>query len=252
MIEAPLEAQAKLFAALSKAQQAVGNAHKNRKGQVGQNREYKYADLDAVDDAIGTSLTDNGLAIVPIPGVYADGTQGVTIYIVHEDGGWIREPASIPCKADSQGAGSGLTYIRRYILVNILLIVVDDDDGRGAMPRRDTPLTAAAREMVAPSSTAAFDDPQAPRQAGLGSLTLAQMEGLRFNTKFPSLGILGGYLQNGPPAPPTDQAVRAWSEANPGADGIVLLRAAASYAVEKGTGKLREDAQKWLATEAAK
>jgi len=247
MIET-IEAQGALFAALSRAQGTVQKAHKNSKGQIGQNRNYKYASLDDIDAAIGNSLVDNGLAIIPIPGVFTEGTQQVTIYIGHEGGGFIREVASIPCKADSQGAGSGLTYIRRYILVNILLMVTEDDDGKGAMPRQggysDSPDNEPPRASY--EATLPFNEEREmlPRNTASGDVNPSTVEALIKNTGFPHKGILGAYLKEkdmltGYRA----EDIAAWLSDNAGASGEELLFAAAAYGAEKLDGEFRDKAE---------
>jgi len=247
MIET-IEAQGALFAALSRAQGTVQKAHKNSKGQIGQNRNYKYASLDDIDAAIGNSLVDNGLAIIPIPGVFTEGTQQVTIYIGHEGGGFIREVASIPCKADSQGAGSGLTYIRRYILVNILLMVTEDDDGKGAMPRQGGYSDAPDNEPPRASyeATLPFNEEREmlPRSAASGDVNPSTVEALIKNTGFPHKGILGAYLKEkdmltGYRA----EDIAAWLSDNAGASGEELLFAAAAYGAEKLDGEFRDKAE---------
>jgi len=245
MIET-IEAQGALFAALSRAQGTVQKAHKNSKGQIGQNRNYKYASLDDIDAAIGNSLVDNGLAIIPIPGVFTEGTQQVTIYIGHEGGGFIREVASIPCKADSQGAGSGLTYIRRYILVNILLMVTEDDDGKGAMPRQggysDAPDNEPPRTSYEP--TEVFMGTTSRGVSVGGDVNPSTVEALIKNTGFPHKGILGAYLKEkdmltGYRA----EDIAAWLSDNAGASGEELLFAAAAYGAEKLDGEFRDKAE---------
>jgi len=260
MIET-IEAQGALFAALSRAQGTVQKAHKNSKGQIGQNRNYKYASLDDIDAAIGNSLVDNGLAIIPIPGLFTEGTQQVTIYIGHEGGGFIREVASIPCKADSQGAGSGLTYIRRYILVNILLMVTEDDDGKGAMPRQggysDSPDNEPPRASYEPTgadfaierairnpSPAAIANASEAIRNELNPTNPSMVEALIKNTGFPHKGILGAYLKEkdmltGYRA----EDIAAWLSDNEGASGEELLFAAAAYGAEKLDGEFRDKAE---------
>lgn len=247
MIET-IEAQGALFAALSRAQGTVQKAHKNSKGQIGQNRNYKYASLDDIDAAIGNSLVDNGLAIIPIPGVFTEGTQQVTIYIGHEGGGFIREVASIPCKADSQGAGSGLTYIRRYILVNILLMVTEDDDGKGAMPRQggysDSPDNEPPRASYDASLPFNEEREMLPRNTASGDVNPSTVEALIKNTGFPHKGILGAYLKEkdmlvGYRA----EDIAAWLSDNAGASGEELLFAAAAYGAEKLDGEFRDKAE---------
>jgi len=254
MIET-IETQGALFAALSRAQGAVQKAHKTSKGQIGQNRNYTYASLDDIDAAIGNALVDNGLSIIPIPGIYVDGTQQVTIYIGHESGGFIRETASIPCKGDSQGAGSGLTYIRRYILVNILLMVTEDDDGKGAMPQNrpqntrqsgysDAPDAVASRGSYDASLPFNEEREMLPRNTASGDVNPSTVEALIKNTGFPHKGILGAYLKEkdmltGYRA----EDIAAWLSDNAGASGEELLFAAAAYGAEKLDGEFRDKAE---------
>ena len=86
------------------------------------------------------------------------------------------------------------------------------------------------------------------RQPDLGTLTGNQIRALISNTKFPSSGIVGAYLKNdGVLGPIIDAQVEAWSSDNEGADGMVLLRAAASYASANLKGEISERAKAWLA-----
>jgi hypothetical protein len=53
---------------------------------------------------------------------------------VHTSGEWIEQEMSVPVtKPDAQGAGSALTYMRRYALAAFVGIVQADDDGNAAV-----------------------------------------------------------------------------------------------------------------------
>ena len=97
--------------------------------------ESKYADLESVWDSCRNLLADNGLAIMQFPGLYSelDKSMSLTTIISHKSGEWISQEMSVPVtKPDAQGAGSALTYMRRYALAAVVGVVQADDDGNAA------------------------------------------------------------------------------------------------------------------------
>jgi ERF superfamily len=95
----------------------------------------KYADLESVWDACRSLLADNGLAVMQFPGLYTDHdkSMSLTTIISHKSGEYISQEMSVPVtKADAQGAGSALTYMRRYALAAVVGVVQADDDGNAA------------------------------------------------------------------------------------------------------------------------
>jgi len=101
----------------------------------------KYADLESVWDACRDLLSDNGLAVVQLPGEYFEGTMALTTIITHSSGEWISQQMSLPVgkpdrdgvvKVDAQAAGSAITYMRRYALAAAIGVVQADDDGNAA------------------------------------------------------------------------------------------------------------------------
>ena len=95
----------------------------------------KYADLESVWDACRTLLAENGLAVMQFPGLYTDHdkSMSLTTIISHKSGEYISQEMSVPVtKADAQGAGSALTYMRRYALAAVVGVVQADDDGNAA------------------------------------------------------------------------------------------------------------------------
>jgi hypothetical protein len=58
--------------------------------------------------------------------------------IVHESGEWIEGSFEIPLgKTDPQGAGSAISYARRYALMAALNMPAVDDDGNAASKRQE-------------------------------------------------------------------------------------------------------------------
>ena len=93
----------------------------------------KYADLESVWDSCRNLLSQNGLAVMQFPGEYYDGTMHLTTILTHKSGEWIGQDMSVPVtKPDAQGAGSALTYMRRYALAAVVGVVQADDDGNAA------------------------------------------------------------------------------------------------------------------------
>ncbi|MBJ8031122.1 ERF family protein [Bacillus cereus group sp. N21] len=108
----------------------------------------KYAPLDVVINTVKPILTKYGLSFMQ-----STGSEGESIIIstmlLHESGEWIEsEPLTLPAYQikgggvkdfTAQGAGSGITYGRRYSLTALLGISSeDDDDGNGVSHGKDS------------------------------------------------------------------------------------------------------------------
>lgn len=81
--------------------------------------------------------------------------------IVHVDSGeWVQNQVQVPLdKSTSQGAGSALTYGRRYGAGAILALVADpDDDGEGSMSRKRNGNTKTAPVAELPNPNAKIDN----------------------------------------------------------------------------------------------
>ena len=93
----------------------------------------KYADLESVWDACRSLLAENGLCVMQFPGEFIDGCMSLNTILSHSSGEWIGQEMSVPVtKPDAQGAGSALTYMRRYALAAVVGVVQADDDGNAA------------------------------------------------------------------------------------------------------------------------
>jgi len=89
----------------------------------------KYAPLNDVLNLVRPILTKHGLSVLQSPS--GDGEFiTVTTLITHESGEWIEsDPLTLKAdKATAQGAGSAITYARRYALSAMLGISSEDDD----------------------------------------------------------------------------------------------------------------------------
>jgi hypothetical protein len=123
-----------LGTALAKAQAVMQPAAKDAANPFFKS---KYADLPSVWDAIREPLTKNGLSVVQLPTNAEPGRVGLSTMLLHASGEFILSVASMKLvKDDPQGAGSGLTYLRRYMLAAAVGVVADEDDDANAATHR--------------------------------------------------------------------------------------------------------------------
>jgi len=167
------EGIAKLAAALVKVACQIENPHKNSTNPAFRSR---YADLAEIINTARTLLAEHGVVVVQSPGM--DGACAtVETMLLHESGEWIRGVAACPLqKADPQGVGSAITYLRRYSLAAMLGLAQEDDDGNAGSAR---PTARAAQPAPAPKPTAT---PEAVRKriesaALAGAITEAEAAG---------------------------------------------------------------------------
>lgn len=86
----------------------------------------RYASLSNILDAIQIPLEESGLTFSQFP----TGDSGLTTILIHAESGEYMMSNYImhPIKNDPQGAGSVITYQRRYALGAVLGLNIDDDD----------------------------------------------------------------------------------------------------------------------------
>ena len=140
-----------LATALAKAQGQIESASKDKSNPAFKS---KYADINSLRDVIRQPLADNDLSIVQLArmnGTYAE----VETMLLHKSGEFIAETLRMPIeKMTSHGAGSALTYCRRYSLSAMLNLAAEDDDGNAAADLSSQP----ARSYVAPKARITFED----------------------------------------------------------------------------------------------
>jgi hypothetical protein len=121
-----------LAKALSKAQSVLEGSLKDAKNPFFKS---SYSTLSSVWDACRTPLSDNGLSVVQTSAFLPDHPDMVCIetMLCHSSGEWVKGTLAVkPVKADPQGVGSAITYLRRYSLQSIVGIAPEDDDGNAA------------------------------------------------------------------------------------------------------------------------
>lgn len=118
--------QETLHQALAKAQSEMPLVKKTENNPFFKS---KYAGLPSILEVILPVLHSNGLYI--IQGPITEGERiGIKTEIVHAESGDSVESSFTMAlsKNDPQGAGSAITYARRYALVSMLGLNVDEDD----------------------------------------------------------------------------------------------------------------------------
>ena len=133
-----------LAAALCKAQGVMGGAVKDKN-----NPFYKssYSDMGSVIQAIKEEFATNGLSYTQFP-IEDGGRIGVETILMHESGEWMANSFTVNLtKQDAQGAGSAITYARRYALQAIAGIPSEDDDGNAASQGNKTAAKPSKRQM---------------------------------------------------------------------------------------------------------
>lgn len=93
----------------------------------------KYVSLDSLLSTVRPQLAENGLSFIQIPSSTNE-VVAITTLLMHESGEWIEsDPFYMKVeKQTPQGAGSAVTYGRRYSLSAILGVAWEtDDDGDG-------------------------------------------------------------------------------------------------------------------------
>jgi len=123
-----------LAIALTMAQADMGGAIKDSNNPFFKS---SYADLTSVIKAIKEPFAKYGLSFVQFP-ITSDGGKGIGVstMLIHSSGQWIQGEFLLPMeKVTPQGAGSAITYARRYALQAMAGIPAVDDDAEIAMVR---------------------------------------------------------------------------------------------------------------------
>lgn len=117
--------------ALLKAQTEMSNP---KKGATNPFFKSKYADLNAVREAVIPILNANGIVVLQ-PIVNIENKNFVQTILLHESGEKMESLTEIIYNKinDAQAQGSGISYARRYSLQSFVCVGADDDDGQKAV-----------------------------------------------------------------------------------------------------------------------
>ena len=118
-----------LAVALNKAQGELGGASLSSDNPF---YKSKYANMAEVIRAVKEPLANNGLSYMQFP-IEENGRIGVETIMMHSSGEWMSNSFTVQLsKQDAQGAGSAITYCRRYSLQSVVGCPAYDDDGNSA------------------------------------------------------------------------------------------------------------------------
>jgi len=107
----------------------------------------RYASLPAMLDAVRPILAKHGLAAVQLAVSEPDGRVGVETILLHASGQYLASRILVmPTKGDPQGAGSALTYCRRYALAAALGIPAAPAEQRQPQPPATRPQNGVISE----------------------------------------------------------------------------------------------------------
>jgi hypothetical protein len=134
--------------ALLKAQSEMSNP---KKGATNPFFKSKYADLNAIREAVIPVLNSNGISVLQ-PIVHTDGKNFVKTILLHESGELMDSLTEIVYNKlnDAQAQGSGISYARRYALQSFVCVGADDDDGQKAVQNKPN----ATKEVMQKAKTA--------------------------------------------------------------------------------------------------
>lgn len=125
--------------ALLKAQSEMSNP---KKGATNPFFKSKYADLNAIREAVIPTLNENGISVLQ-PIVHVEGKNFVKTILLHESGELMDSLTEIIYNKqnDAQAQGSGISYARRYALQSFVCVGADDDDGQKAVQQKPNATT---------------------------------------------------------------------------------------------------------------
>ena len=123
------EAHKKLVAALAKARGEIPSVPMDKtvdyvSKRTGERVHYSFASLDSISKSITEPLAEHGLVLEC---VFNDRT--IVVLLSHEDGGVHLSWLPLPDEADIKDLATQITMRRRYLTVQLIAIVADEDTG---------------------------------------------------------------------------------------------------------------------------
>jgi hypothetical protein len=156
----------KISAALNRAQKNMGNAVKDSANPFFRS---KYADINAIREAIMPSLLAEGITVLQPP-AHVEGKNFIETVLVHESGEFLASlnEVIVAKQNDPQSYLAAQTYTRRGALQAFLNVGADDDDGNTANGRTETKSvrSAVASTPAAPKAEEKKEAAPAPVAAG--------------------------------------------------------------------------------------
>lgn len=143
----PEEMAADLVAALGELAEIVADDV-----AVTKTYSYRYASLGAVMRVVRPVLARHRLGVSQEVASSASGYVSVVTKLLHTSGALYVSPTlAMQVQPDPQQLGSVITYLRRYQLVALLGLAVEDDDGRTVSEAAQTQAQRRARRVPLPT-----------------------------------------------------------------------------------------------------
>jgi hypothetical protein len=116
---------------------AQGEMSNPKKGATNPFFKSKYADLNAIREAVIPVLNSHGISVLQ-PIVHFENKNFVKTILLHESGEFLESLTEIIYNKqnDAQAQGSGISYARRYALQSFVCVGADDDDGQKAVQQK--------------------------------------------------------------------------------------------------------------------
>lgn len=153
---------------VARATNAMHPVSKNTTANLGEKRgSYSYANIEAVLHTVKAALQEEGVALQQPFTIKETDPPVLTVDTVLTDaetGTYIMYPGpGFPVKGDPQACGGAITYFRRYALVALFGLIVDDDDAQQATHAHKNPGNRSEAETNVRSAIAQMssDDKQA-------------------------------------------------------------------------------------------
>ena len=184
----------------------------------------KYATLNSIMDSCREALLSNGIWLCQYPVPAEPGYLGLVTKLTHaESGQWQSSLAVVPLpKADPQGVGISMTYMRRYAL-SAMLGIVTEEDTDGELPQnrsktvipQKTPIKGSQiKKDVLQRKTQADSDLSALNRTSEGLLKLPDLEGITYQV-VPAQNGQQGIVARGDTVPQKDSLMAAGFKWNP-------------------------------------
>lgn len=138
--------------ALVKARNKMTAVHKDASNP---HFKSKFASLEAITESVMPHLIANGVTVLQGAGQQDDAGVEVVTRLLHVSGQWIETGIRLPLdKPNAQGAGSAVSYGRRYGLAAILGVVTEEDDDGNAASASARPAARPAQSSRPPAGNA--------------------------------------------------------------------------------------------------
>lgn len=189
-IESNVSAQAKLAAALAKAQGEFGAIAKNKSVTIRPRDKpsysFRYADMEELISKTRPALAKNGLSVVQSIGMDQQGQGYLDTVLMHGDGGSLHSRMPIPSFTkldDPKHFGAAMMYLRRYQYSAMLCLAADDDLDEDGEEAGDPPPQREQRPARKQPKAADEQKPAAGKPAGPGEVkwVLGKIEALQLD-----------------------------------------------------------------------